>query len=373
MAGSWDLFTDVSVQLKEPMRQTCIMGLWMRVAAGMCALGYLGCGFAAGQTSGAIQGASATSGAQAADQQPYTLQTGAKIVLVPSTVSVKGQILYGLKADQFQIADNGVPQTVTLDESVDQLGLSLVVAVQCSRMAVMEYEKLQGLPNLVESLVGGAPHEIALVRYGGHPELVQPFTRSLDKVAAAMAHMGPCEDGDAATRDAVSYAASILENRDSHNRHAVLLIGEAKDHGSKVKEKDLIAQLGRSNTSVDAVAYSPGTESVTDSLKHFAGGPGPIGLLVMAVQGMKKNTAQAIAELSGGDYYHFSNRNGFDESVGKLTNRVHNYYLLSFPVALSAVPGLHEIRVTVPEYPNAEIRARRSYYAGDAPPPDSVE
>jgi VWFA-related protein len=303
-------------------------------------------------------------------QQSYTLQTGAKIVLVPATVSIKGQIVYGLKADKFRILDNGVPQTVTLDEDAQGFGLSLVVAVQCSRMAMMEYEKLQGLPALVESLVGGGPQEIALIRYGAHPELVQPFTRSLDKVANAMAHMGPCEDDEAATRDAVSYASSILENRDSHNRHAVLLVGEARDHGSSVKEKDLIAQLGRSNTVVDAVAYSPGSNETMEDLKHFQGGRGPIGTLIMAVQGMRKNTAKAIAEESGGDYFHFNNRAGFDQSLGKLTNRVHNYYLLSFPVSSSAESGLHELKVTVPEYPEADIRARRNYYAGDAPPPD---
>ncbi|WP_244502197.1 VWA domain-containing protein [Terriglobus roseus] len=303
-------------------------------------------------------------------QQTYTLKAGAKIVLVPATVSIKGQIVYGLKADKFRILDNGVSQAVTLDEDAQGFGLSLVVAVQCSRMAMMEYEKLQGLPTLVESLVGGGPHEIALIRYGAHPELVQPFTRSLDKVASAMSRMGPCEDDEAATRDAVSYASSILENRDTHNRHAVLLVGEARDHGSSVKEKDLIAQLGRSNTVVDAVAYSPGSNETMDDLKHFSGGRGPIGTLIMAVQGMRKNTAKAIAEESGGDYFHFNNRAGFDESLGKLTNRVHNYYLLSFPVPSGAENGLHEIKVTVPEYPEADIRARRNYYAGDVPPSD---
>ena len=311
--------------------------------------------------------------APADSQQPYTLQTGAKIVLVPSTVSIKGQVIYGLKADQFRITDNGVPQPVTLDENADGLGLSLVVAVQCSRMAMMEYEKLQGLPSLLESLVGGAPYEIALVRYGSHPELVQPFTRSLEKMNASMARMGPCEDDSASTRDAVSYASSILENRDSRNRHAVLLIGEAKDHGSKVKEKDLIAQLGRSNTVVDAVAYSPGGNETLDDLKHFSGGRGPLGSLMMAIEGMRKNTAKSLATLSGGDYFSFRNRNTFDESLGKLTNRVHNYYLLSFPVPRGAETGLHEIRVSVPEYPNADIRARRNYYAGDTAPPDAVQ
>ena len=306
-------------------------------------------------------------------QQPYTIQTGRKIVLVPSTVSLKGQIIYGLKAEQFTITDNGVPQTVTLDENADTLGLSLVVVLQCSRMAAMEYQKITGLPDLIDSLVGGAPHEIALVRYGSKPELVQPFTKSPEKMADAMARMGPCEDGAAATRDAVSYASSILENRDSRNRHAVLLIGEAKDHGSTVREADLIAQLGRSNTVVDAVAYSPGTNETMSDLKHFSGGRGPIGTLLMAIEGMRKNTAKALAEQSGGDYIDFKNKQGFDTGLSTLSNRVHNYYLLSFPVPREAADGLHEIRVTVPEYPKADVRARRNYYAGDTAPPAEAQ
>ena len=103
-------------------------------------------------------------------------------------------------------------------------------------------------------------------------------------------------------------------------------------------------------------------------LKHFSGGRDPIGLLLMAVQGMRKNTAKSIAELSGGDYFSFKDRASFDGSLQKLTNRVHNYYLLSFPVPREATPGLHEIRVSVPEYGDADIRARRNYYAGDTQP-----
>lgn len=324
------------------------------------------------QGSAQTPAAESQAAAPATGAQPYTLRTGTQIVLVPTTVSIKGQLLYELKADQFRILDNGVPQPVTLDESADTLGLSLVVAVQCSRMAVMEYEKLRGLPDLIQSIVGGAPYEIALVRYGGHPELVQPFTRSLDKVADGMARMGPCEDDAAATRDAVSYANSILENRDTRNRHAILLIGEARDHGSTVKEKDLIAQLGRSNTVVDSVAYSPGAEETSDIFKHFAGG-NPVSLLLTAVQALRKNTAKSLAALSGGDSYHFNNRTGFDMALQKLTNRVHNYYLLSFPVPRGAEGGLHELRVSVPQYPQADVRARRSYYAGNEAPPASVE
>src|ERR1700693_5409658 len=87
----------------------------------------------------------------AAGDQSYTLRTQSNIVLVPTTVQTKhGDILYALKQDQFVVEDNGVPQTVHLDEDTDSLGLSLVVVVQCSRSAGYEFPKLNGLGTMID-------------------------------------------------------------------------------------------------------------------------------------------------------------------------------------------------------------------------------
>jgi hypothetical protein len=48
---------------------------------------------------------------------------------------------------------------------------------------------------------------------------------------------------------------------------------------------------------------------------------------------------------------------------------VHNYYLLSF-TPQADVRGMHAIRVSVPDYPDARIRFRESYFAGQL---DSAE
>jgi len=299
----------------------------------------------------------------------YTIRAGAKIVLVPAMVQEKnGQIIYGLKANQFVVEDDGVPQAVKLDEDTDQLGLSLVVLLQCSRSAMMEYSKLNDLPTMIDGLVGGAPREVALVRYGSHPELVQPFTRDMDQMAQSMSRMGPCEDDKAATVDAVSYAASILANRRDRFRHAVLLISETRDHGSSVKEQDVIAQLGKTNTVVNAVAFSPAKSELVEGAKYH-GGVNPLELIVWAVQALRQNVPKTIAHLSGGEYINFTTKKGFENGLLDLSNHVHNYYLLSFVVPQGAPDGLHEIRVRVPEYPSAVIRSRESYWAGDGKPP----
>ena len=305
---------------------------------------------------------SLTALAQDAPQQPTTtLRTGTTIVLVPTSVQLKGQTLYTLKPEQFVVEDNGVPQTIKLDEDTDRLGLSLVVAVQCSRAAVMEYAKLQGLASLIEGLAGGAPRQVAIVSYGSSATVLQDFTTDINKVAHAIASIQPCDDGGAATLDAVNTSNLLFEGQSNDYRRAILLISETRDHGSQTKPAELIAALGRTNTVVDAVTFSPEKTELLNNLK-YGGGAGPLPLLFAAVAALKKNAAHQLANMTGGEYINFTTRQGFENGLHTLSNHLHNYYLLSFS-ANNATPGLHQIRVTIPDYPNAKIRHRLNYWA----------
>jgi len=305
----------------------------------------------------------------ATDDQSYTLKTQSNVVLVPTTVQTKhGEMIYELKPEQFEVEDNGVPQNVHVDEDTDSLGLSLVVVVQCSRAAGYEYPKLGGLGAMIDGIAGDAPREVAIVTYGSAPLLLGKFSNSVDAMARALAQLEPCDDPDASTLDAVAYATRLLEARQNHFRHAILLISETRDHGSTAKPAEVVAALGRTNTVVDSVAFGPGKTEVMSDLK-YGGGSGPIGLLVMAVNALKKNAAHELAALSGGEYINFTTQKGFDEGLHQLSNHVHNYYLLSFQPHAEAngepASGMHRIRVRIPDYPDARVRFRESYFAGE--------
>jgi VWFA-related protein len=311
--------------------------------------------------------------APATQAQPYTLRSQANVVLVPATVQTrKGEVIYALKAEQFVVEDNGVAQAIHLDEDTDSAGLTLVVLVQCSRAAVMQYARIAGLGTMVEALVGGAPRQVAVASYGKEATLLAEFSDQPEGASAALQKLEPCDDSEAATFDAVAWASALLDERKDQNRHAILLISETRDHGSRKQPADVIAALGKTNTVVDAVSFSPGKSEILDNLR-FGGGRGVIPLMVMAVNSAKKNAAKTLASLSGGEYINFTSQKGFDNGLHQLGNRIHNYYLLSFTPQPAAngepAPGLHSIRVTVPEYPDARIGSRQSYFSG---PSDSV-
>ena len=302
-----------------------------------------------------------------AGAQTSTLTVQSNLVLVPTLVQdAKGGVLYGLKPSQFVVKDNGIIQTIHVEDAAEASALSMVVLVQCSRSAENERDHLRGLPAMVEAMSGDAVQETAVVSFGTSPELLGGFTSNAARTHDVLKQYAPCDDdGGASIFDAVDYAARLLETRDPHRRRAILLISETRDHGSEGKAEAVIARLGRSNIVVDAVAFSPGKTAILDDLKHNRGeSGGPMGLLLMAVQALRKNAPKEFARLSGGEYINFTTQNGFDRSLNGLTNHVHNGYLLSFQPHGDPTLGMHAITVEVPDY-KATVRHRQSYWYED--------
>jgi VWFA-related protein len=314
----------------------------------------------------------------AQQQNPYSLSTQTNLVTVPTQITTPhGDFIYGLQGSQFAVTDNGVPQRVRLEEAPEQTGLSLAVVVQCSGSAGLESAKLAGLATMIEDITGAAPHEVAVLSFGAEPTLLGRFTSDPVKIRAAVSAIQPCEGGPASL-DAVEYATHMLDERDNnHYRRAILLVSETRDHGSHATAKEVIAELGRSNTVVNTVAYSPARDQFLSQLKSDAGG-GSTGtmqllpLLFMAINAMRDNAASELATLSGGEYLNFTTRKGFDRDLGHLANQLHNFYLLSFQPSATSAPGYHTIQVSIPGHPEYLVRNRTTYWSEpDQSSPDS--
>jgi VWFA-related protein len=309
-----------------------------------------------------------------------TFQVQSKLVLVPTTVETKkGDVIYNLDASQFVLEDNGVRQRVRLEDTADGgQPLSLVVAAQCSRSEDRQAWNMRGLITMVDALLGGAPAEVAVIRFGSGSDLVSGFTHDEPTRNRALSQLQPCDDSGDTIFDAVDYANTLLDAHHAKGRRAILLISETRDHGSEMKADVVIRELTQTNTVLDAVSFLPAKTELADAVRNPGTGSGVIGLLFMAVEALRKNAPKEFAELSGGEYLNFTNQKGFERDLTTLTNHIHNYYLLSFtprfpPDSKAAVPGLHAITVKVPEMADAVVRHRASYWAPDpnapTPPP----
>src|SRR5258705_1899399 len=126
----------------------------------------------------------AITGRKAVPQEP-TFNAQSNVVLVPTLVrDAKGSVVYGLKAEDFIIEDDGVEQAPYLDEAAEAGPISLIIAVQCGRRARREFARMRGLPSMLEPVLSQPDTQTALVLFDSKLNLARDFTSDSDLINA---------------------------------------------------------------------------------------------------------------------------------------------------------------------------------------------
>lgn len=329
-------------------------------------------------------------------QEPLpTIRSESNVVLVPTLVRTKaGEITYSLLAQDFIIEDNGVEQDVTLDESPQLEPVSLVVAIQVGHKASSQIKKrddlslydrfypeeqrkdcrkrrvpcptaISGLGTMLSDFMDQTRGEVALVTFDSLVYQFQGFTSDASKISERLTKLTPGDDG-AAILDAVSYSARILESRPGNHRRILLLISESRDHGSMtITSQNLVEELAASNTLVCSLTFSPLRGRFAEDLKALPSGD-DFDLLVplrASIGSFRKNVAQYVAAVMGGEDGKFKDKTTFDAAFASITNGIRGRYLLSFQPK-QPKPGPHFIRVGL-RGPRKDLvlRARSEYWA----------
>ena len=104
------------------------------------------------------------------------------------------------------------------------------------------------------------------------------------------------------------------------------------------------------------------SKQVLDCLSELAP---PIRLATMAFvsarNALRTNTAESIAQLTGGEFFHFHNIKDLKAGLVSVSNDVPNYYVLSFrPTSLT--PGLHALHLETKDRPQLVLKSRSEYW-----------
>lgn len=329
-------------------------------------------------------------------QEPLpTIRSESSVVLVPTLVRTKaGEVTYSLQAKDFIVEDNGVEQDVILDESPEQEPVSLVVAIQVGHNASSRFKRrndlslydrfyseeqrkdcrkrrvpcptaLSGLGTMLSDFMDQTKGEVALVTFDSMVYQFQGFTQDTSKISERLAKLTPGDDR-AAILDAVGYSARILESRPANRRRVLLLISESRDHGSMtITAPVLVQQLASSNTLVCALTFSPLPGQFAEDLKALPSGENANLLVPLraSIGSLRKNVAQDIVAVGGGEDGKFKDKITFDAAFASITNGIRGRYLLSFQPK-QRKSGPHSIRVRLRD-PRKDlvVRARSEYWA----------
>lgn len=309
------------------------------------------------------------SGASA--QQDSNLRVQSNVVLVPTLVKdAQGHIVYGLTQNDFVVVDDGVEQTIRLDDSAESEPASVVVAIQTGRRAWREFSRMRGVGAMLTPVFNQLRSRVALVEFDSQVHLVENFSDEETSIDEDLKGLQAGDNG-AAIRDAVAFSISLLEKEPPERKRVLLLVSENRDHGSHVtRTDDVVAAIGDSNTIVYALAFSPSLSQVLDTERganrdeaYWDAPPDIIGTLLMARNAMKRNITEAIASMTGGEYELFTSRKAFEGRLVDFNNHLHSRYALSF-APQRPHPGLHQIQVRLKQPPpGIRVLARTSYWA----------
>lgn len=293
-----------------------------------------------------------------------TLRVTTQEVLVPTLVEkAHGGIVYGLKPDDFVLEDNGVPQKIRVQEEMDTAPVSLVVAVEQGGVSALEFDKVAKLGPLLDTFLSDGRSQAALIGFDSQPHLIHDYTHSSEDMNQSLKHLEPGDGGDAIL-DTVSYGVDLLESQPKEYRRVLLLISEARDHGSKAtKVEQLIEKIGRSDVLVLSVSFSPSRAEFLHDVQD-SGDERTMNMmspLIMLIQAFKKNVAKEVAHMSGGEYTTFTGDKGFEERVLDAAKHARNRYLLSFSPSNPTL-GLHTLKVRTTQDYGARIVARANYW-----------
>src|SRR3984957_4169247 len=196
-----------------------------------------------------------------------TLHTTTTLVVVPTLVQTPDKnLVFSLRAEDFLLTDNGVPQKVTLEEETKR-PLSLVVLMQTGGVARGQFPSYTHLETMLASLLGGAPNRISIVNFDSRPEAASPFTPDIAQWTEAI---DKPEQGDsgAAIFDGIAFALDMLKKEPVSNRRAILLISQERDDGSKTRMKEIVRALGETNTAIYSVTFSARKTEAKLALKY---------------------------------------------------------------------------------------------------------
>jgi len=190
-----------------------------------------------------------------------------------------------------------------------------------------------------------------------------------------------------------------LRTQPANYRRAILLLSETIDQGSNTTLNKALRLISDTNTTIYSFGFSSTRSAVSHEASKFnrPDEPGPkhgcfsrdgadaeyeghysaqvldcisdlappLRLATMAFlsarNALRTNTAESIAQLTGGEFVRFHDAKDLKRSLIAVSNDVPNYYVLSFHPA-SPTPGLHSLHVALKNHPQFEIKSRSEYW-----------
>lgn len=273
-------------------------------------------------------------------QVPPVFRVEARIVVVHAAVRAgAGEMVTDLDRSAFTVFENGKPQPIALFLR-DEVPVSLGIVIDNSGSMRLRRTAVEAAA-LAFANASNPLDELFVVNFADKPRIDVPLTRDVRVLEAGIGRIDSI--GGTAVRDAVSFAATYLNEHATHDRRVLLLITDGKDNGSTLSKEQIEAQAEQSGITVCAIG-----------LPHDD-----------AAQAVRARRAlDELAEKTGGLAVHLANMENVESTAVQLARYVRRQYTLGYTPLNQALDGSYRrIRVAVKGSQKLSVRTRTGYYA----------
>ena len=300
----------------------------------------------------------AISGAAVATGQQPVFRGEGDVVRVFATVTDRdGRLVTTLTRGDFEVRDEGKPQTLTLFDNTPQ-PIRLIVMLDVSGSMLGNLPLLRAAA--LQLFARLRPDDAARVGTFGQDITISPtFTRDADELRAALPEtIAP--DAPTPLWRAVEEAIDAFgANGDARN--VVLVLSDGKDSGPIGFTTRFFSQaqvIERARVE-DVMVYAIGMRS--RSLRPMTPGIGPGGLQAMMEADLPDPGLARVAEQTGGGYSEIRFGQDLGAAFAAVADELHSQYLLGFtPPRRDG--KVHDIDVRIAQR-GLKPRARKSYLA----------
>jgi Ca-activated chloride channel homolog len=258
--------------------------------------------------------------------------SGVSLVEVYATVTDRqGGPLTGLTADDFHVAEDGVPQAITAF-AAGEFPLAVGVGLDRSFSMGGRSDRLAVAKSAARSFVGELrpDDQVLVMAIGSETSVAAPLSASHEQALAAIDRLDawgttPLYDATVAALEAIQPAKG---------RRALVLLSDGADRYSEVTAADLVEQARRRDVLVYPIAIGASRPPV------FA----------------------ELATATGGRSFFAKDPRELAPALATIARELRFQYLLGYAPAHRADQSWHSIEVTV-DRADARVRARDGYYS----------
>jgi VWFA-related protein len=307
-------------------------------------------------------------------QEP--IRVGVKEVIVPvSVVASDGKFVTGLTKDDFDVFDQGKPQTIT-DFSGERYQPVVVGFLldqsNASRIHWKEYQTAAS--DLITNLMPeGKNYSGYLIGYSGQADLLVDTTTNPETIASKIKKLSP--GGGSAMFDAVYMAVTsrkFIKREPIEPRRIVIIIGDGHDNASS-KTLEEVLELAQRNLvtiyGISTLAYGA-TNEEDNNLVRLARETG--GIVEYPLQNVYKDVAGFFSQPKDeGNYvfdvgtggYAAAQANAIFKSIENIAGEISTQYVIHYvpDVPFDSTQVFRSIKVKV-HLPDVTVRARYGYY-----------